>query len=64
MRDPTDATTGKKLSRRDVLAAGGAAVGALALGADPIRAATATPRRWRPPTCNVKMFVFLGGALR
>ena len=64
MQDPTDATTGKKLSRRDVLAAGGAAVGALALGADPIRAATATPRRRvAPANVNVKMFVFLGGAL-
>jgi putative spermidine/putrescine transport system substrate-binding protein len=64
MQDPTDATTGKKLSRRDVLAAGGAAVGALAVGADPIRAVTARPRRRvAPANVNVKMFVFLGGAL-
>src|ERR687896_2103737 len=64
MQDPTDATTGRRISRRDVLAAGGAAVGALALGADPVRAATAAPYRRRAAAkVNVKMFVFLGGAL-
>src|SRR5687768_11025101 len=64
MQDSDDVTTGKKLSRRDVLAAGGAAAGALALGADPVRAATTAPYRRRAPArVNVKMFVFLGGAL-
>src|SRR5689334_18756147 len=48
------------LTRRDVLAAGGAAAGALALGVDPVRAATRV-RRANP--VEVTMFVFLGGAL-
>ena len=56
----TDAAGGKKLTRRDILAAGGAAAGALALGVDPVRAATRI-RRANP--VEVTMFVFLGGAL-
>jgi putative spermidine/putrescine transport system substrate-binding protein len=55
-----DAATGKKLTRRDILAAGGAAAGALALGVNPVRAATRV-RRANP--VEVTMFVFLGGAL-
>lgn len=62
MHDPTDASSGKKLSRRDVIAAGTAAAAALTLGADPVRAATRTPFRRRAKV-NVKLFVFLGGAL-
>jgi putative spermidine/putrescine transport system substrate-binding protein len=63
MKEPNDSSSGKKLSRRDALAAGGAAVGALALGADPVRAAATAPRRRRATPVTVKMFVFLGGAL-
>jgi putative spermidine/putrescine transport system substrate-binding protein len=55
-----DAARAKTLSRRDFLAAGGAAAGALMLGVDPIRAATRV-RRANP--VEVTMFVFLGGAL-
>jgi putative spermidine/putrescine transport system substrate-binding protein len=63
MQEPHDSSSGKKLSRRDALAAGGAAVGALALGADPVRAGATAPRRRRATPVTVKMFVFLGGAL-
>lgn len=62
MTDPNERGDGKALSRRDVLAAGGAALGALALGADPLRAATKIPVRRRSQV-NITMFVFLGGAL-
>lgn len=62
MTTTTDGAGGKRLSRRDVLAAGGAALGALALGADPLRAATRYRVVRRSPV-NVTMFVFLGGAL-
>jgi len=63
MQDSTDATFERKVSRRDVIVAGGAALGALAVGADPLRAATAKPFRRRGSKVNVKLFVFLGGAL-
>ncbi|MBA3331790.1 MAG: hypothetical protein H0T39_13145, partial [Actinobacteria bacterium] len=63
MQDSTDATSERKVSRRDVVVAGGAALGALAVGADPLRAATAKPFRRRGSKVNVKLFVFLGGAL-
>jgi len=63
MQDSTDATFERKVSRRDVIVAGGAAFGALAVGADPLRAATAKPFRRRGSKVNVKLFVFLGGAL-
>ena len=62
MSNQTDAAGVKKLTRRDILAAGGAAAGALALGVDPIRAATRSPVRRAAPV-EVTMFVFLGGAL-
>ena len=62
MSNPTDAAGAKKLTRRDILAAGGAAAGALALGVDPVRAATRSPVRRAAPV-EVTMFVFLGGAL-
>jgi putative spermidine/putrescine transport system substrate-binding protein len=55
-----DAASGKTFSRRDILAAGGAAAGALVLGVDPVRAAMRV-RRANP--VEVTMFVFLGGAL-
>jgi putative spermidine/putrescine transport system substrate-binding protein len=58
-----DSVSTGKLSRRDVLLAGGAAVGALALGADPVRAATSQLRVRRASPVSVTMFVFLGGAL-
>lgn len=60
MIDSEQAAGARKLTRRDVLAAGSAAAGALALGADPIRAAT---RVRRATPVKVTMFVFLGGAL-
>ena len=63
MQDLTDATFERKVSRRDVIVAGGAALGALAVGADPLHAATAKPFRRRGSKVNVKLFVFLGGAL-
>ncbi len=63
MQDPTDAISERKVSRREVIVAGGAALGALAVGADPLRAATARPFRRRGSKVNVKLFVFLGGAL-
>jgi len=53
----------RTLSRRDVLKASGAAVGALALGVDPVRAATNAIRVRRANPVSVTMFVFLGGAL-
>src|SRR6185437_16494527 len=39
-----DAAVGRRFTRRDILAAGGAAAGALLLGADPVRAAMRTRR--------------------
>jgi putative spermidine/putrescine transport system substrate-binding protein len=62
MGNPNDPEAERKLTRRDVLAAGGAAVGALAVGADPLLAASRSPYRRRAKV-NVTMFVFLGGAL-
>jgi putative spermidine/putrescine transport system substrate-binding protein len=55
-----DAAVGKKVTRREIIVAGGAAAGALVLGADPVRAAMRI-RRANP--VEVTMFVFLGGAL-
>src|SRR6185503_13192680 len=55
-----DAASGKTFTRRDILAAGGAAAGALMLGAGPARAAM---RVRRASPVEVTMFVFLGGAL-
>jgi putative spermidine/putrescine transport system substrate-binding protein len=57
-----EAVGAKKLTRREILAAGGAAAGALALGVDPVRAATKLRAR-RSAKVDVTMFVFLGGAL-
>ncbi len=50
----------RKFNRRDVLAVGGAAVGALALGVDPIRAATRIRRR---SPVSITMFSFVGSQL-
>src|SRR4051794_19503434 len=60
MRNPEQAAGARKLSRREIVTAGAAAAGALALGVDPVRAATRV-RRANP--VEVTMFVFLGGAL-
>jgi putative spermidine/putrescine transport system substrate-binding protein len=60
MRNPDEAAGAKKLTRREIITAGGAAAGALALGVDPVRAAY---RVRRATPVEVTMFVFLGGAL-
>ena len=46
-----DAASGKTFTRRDILAAGGAAAGALMLGAGPARAAM-PPSGWTPAYCR------------
>src|SRR3954452_16653812 len=60
MRNPEQAAGARKLTRREIVTAGAAAAGTLALGVDPVRAATRI-RRANP--VEVTMFVFLGGAL-
>src|SRR4051812_21379085 len=62
MSNHDDAAGAKRLTRREILAAGGAAAGALALGVDPVRAGTRLRARKSAPV-EVTMFVFLGGAL-
>jgi len=63
MPNDNDQASAGTLSRRDVLKAAGAAAGALALGANPARAATSAMRVRRASPVSVTMFVFLGGAL-
>ncbi len=62
MRNPDETVGAKNLTRREILLASGAAAGALALGVDPLNAATRTRAR-RSAKVDVTMFVFLGGAL-
>jgi putative spermidine/putrescine transport system substrate-binding protein len=62
MRNPDETAGARKLTRREIITAGGVAAGALALGVDPVGAATRLRVR-RSAKVNVTMFVFLGGAL-
>ncbi len=62
MRNPDETAGARSVTRREIITAGGAVAGALALGVDPVRAATRVRAR-RSAKVDIKMFVFLGGAL-